>query len=56
MAKKQPDLTPSDQHWVCEACDGVHLGVNPPDECYCGNRYFDNLADTLKERSKATIH
>jgi rubrerythrin len=49
--------TPVEHHWVCEACDNVHVGVNPPDWCsYCEHTYFENLADMFRERDAAKVH
>lgn len=45
------DLT---QHWVCEHCEKPAVGRNPPDECpHCGHKYFDNLADIIKEKGQS---
>lgn len=57
MAKKDTRGTePLEQHWICEGCDGVHVGVDPPDECYCGHRYFENLADIQRETKGKLFH
>jgi rubrerythrin len=49
-------VTPPEETWVCEGCGGVHVGVNPPDECFCGHHYFDNVADQLSEKARGTVH
>ncbi len=47
---KPPTDTPPEHHWVCEGCDAVHVGVDPPDYCnVCDHPYFENMADTIAE-------
>jgi rubrerythrin len=55
--KPKPIEAPVEHHWICEGCDGVSVGVDPPDVCdVCGHRYFENLADVCDEAEDAELH
>lgn len=47
---KKPQVSPDIRHtWICEGCQSAHEGVNPPDECFCGHRFFENMYDLVEE-------
>lgn len=50
--KKKPDV-PLSETWICEGCGNAHLGVNPPDKCFCGHEFFENMQDVIDELDKA---
>ena len=50
--KKQPDDTPLEHHWICEGCQTVNVGVDPPDLCrICEHEFFENLADLCEDHA-----
>lgn len=54
MAKPKIDPeTPLEHHWICEGCDAVNVGVDPPDYCrVCEHTFFENAADQQRERER----
>ncbi len=54
---KKPVVSDDIRHtWVCEGCGSAHEGVNPPDKCFCGHEYFENMFDLVKELGQKAVH
>ena len=53
---KPPAVDPIPRNtWICEGCGNPTTALNPPDECYCGHRYFSNLEDELREAAEDDV-
>lgn len=50
MKPKKNDAAPLEQHWICEGCQDVTQGADPPDFCrLCQHPMFENAADLFNE-------
>lgn len=54
---RNPDVPEEYQDmWLCEFCSRLFEGLDPPEACGCGNRFFDNVCDLMRASTSAVKH